>query len=108
MAGLLTQLEPMFVLQGLSCGLMFALMVVILGCLVLIAAAVGGAGLELGTALSGYRGHSKKREQRQGQDRQNQQQQQRQRMQQMQQRRADAQRRQQLAQQRLSMQRRHQ
>ena len=104
MAGLLAQMKPMFVLQGLSCGLMFALMVIVLGSMVLVAAAVAGADLDA------FSGRGKKHEQRQkrGQDRQNQQQQRRQRIQQMQQRRADALRRRQLAQQRLSMQRRHQ
>jgi hypothetical protein len=101
MAGLLAQLEPMFVLQGLSCGIMFALMVVVLGVMVLVAASVGGTGLKM------FSDHGKKQTKQQKQDK-NQQKQHRQRMQQIQQRRADAQRRQQLAQQRLRIQRRHQ
>jgi uncharacterized membrane protein YccC len=103
MAGLLAQLKPMFVIQGLSCGLMFALMIVVLGVMVLVAASVGGTGLKLANMFSD---HGKKTKQ-QKQDK-SQQEQHRQRMQQIQQRRADAQRRQQLAQQRLRIQRRHQ
>jgi Flp pilus assembly protein TadB len=100
MTGLLAQLKPMFVLQGLSCGLMFALMIVVLGVMVLVAASVGGTGLKLANMFS----NGKKQTKRQEQDK-SQQEQHRQRMQQIQQRRADAQRRRQLAQQRLQMQR---
>jgi hypothetical protein len=101
MAGLLAQLKPMFVLQGLSCGIMFALMIVVLGVMVLVAASVGGTGL---MKLANMFSNGKKQTKRQEQDK-SQQEQHRQRMQQIQQRRADAQRRRQLAQQRLQMQR---
>jgi Flp pilus assembly protein TadB len=100
MTGLLAQLKPMFVLQGLSCGLMFALMIVVLGVMVLVAASVGGTGLKLANMFSD---HGKTKQQKQDKPSQ-----QEQKMQQIQQRRADAQRRRQLAQQRLQMQRRHQ
>jgi Flp pilus assembly protein TadB len=98
MAGLLAQLKPMFFLQGITCGAMFALMVVVLGVMVLVAASVGGTGLKLAFSDQG------KKTKQQKQDK-SQQEQHRQRMQQIQQRRADAQRRRQLAQQRLQMQR---